>query len=655
MVGVMSARVLSILFDPFPESVTEWLQKFSAGAVFYGAGCLCVMRARSSGAEGFAWRALALAMFMWGTGDLYFAGVLSERDVVPYPSLADALWLGFYLPAYAAIASLLRRRVGFLSRGAGLDALIGGLGVGSAGATLAFGVALDNTTGSAAAIATNLAYPVGDLGLLALIGAAITVTGWKAAGGWRWIAVAFAIFAVADSIFLVQVARGTYATGALVDLGWPTAALLIGLLAWRDAPLDRVGVRTETGMVIPAISGFAALVLLVVDHFVTTNLLALGLATTSILLILMRQFLAVRDNGRLLHQSRQDATTDALTGLGNRRQLASDLARHVGKLDPDRPMTLTLFDLDGFKQYNDTFGHPAGDELLERLGGRLREAVKGRGAAYRMGGDEFCVLWTTLASFQPDLATLDAVAALSERGEAFSIACSHGSVLLPTETSDPTEALRVADRRMYIRKRSGRTSAGWQMVDVLHQVLAETERHLGDHIAGEVRDLAVATATRLELSQEDLELTVQTALLHDLGRVAIPDQILNKSGPLNEAEWAFMKQQTTIAERIISAAPSLAGVAKLVRATQERHDGTGYPDGLRADEIPLISRIVAVCAAFHAMTTEHPSRTKCSRSEAIAELRRGSGTQFDPDVVDAFLVAVESQIDGLPLSPLPAM
>ena len=284
-------------------------------------------------------------------------------------------------------------------------------------------------------------------------------------------------------------------------------------------------------MVIPAISGFAALILLVVDHFVNTNLLALGLATASILLILVRQDLAVRDNGRLLHQSRLDATTDALTGLGNRRQLASDLARHVGNFDPDRPMTLTLFDLDGFKQYNDTFGHPAGDQLLERLGMRLREAVKGRGTAYRMGGDEFCVLWTSLGSVQPDLATLDAAAALSERGEAFSIGCSHGSVHLPTETSDPTDALRVADRRMYIRKRSGRTSAGWQMVDVLHQVLAERERHLGDPIGGDVRDLAVATATRLQLSQEDLELTVQTALLHDLGRVGDSRPDPEQGGP----------------------------------------------------------------------------------------------------------------------------
>ena len=226
-------RVVSILFHPFPASVAEWLQKFSAGAVFYGAACLCLTRGRSNRDERFAWRAFALAMVLWGTGDLYFSGVLSERDVVPYPSLADGLWLAFYLPAYAAIASLLRRRVGALSRGSRLDALIGGLGVGSAGAATAFGVVLHNTTGSALSTATNLAYPVGDLGLLALVVAAITVTGWKAAGGWRWIAMAFGVFAVADSIFLVQVAQGTYATGDLVDLGWPVAALLIGIMAWR--------------------------------------------------------------------------------------------------------------------------------------------------------------------------------------------------------------------------------------------------------------------------------------------------------------------------------------------------------------------------------------------------------------------------------------
>lgn len=643
MVGVMAARLLSIVADPFPADVTDWLQKFSAGAVFFGAAVLCLMRSRSVDSDRFAWTAFALALAMWGSADMYFAGVLSERDVVPYPSFADALWLGFYVPAYAAIASFLRRRVGSLSKGARLDALIGGLGVGSAGATMAFGVVLDNTAGSPAAIATNLAYPVGDLGLLALVGAAITMTGWRCAGGWRWIATAFAIFVVADSIFLIEVAQDKYETGAFVDLGWPIAALLIGVLAWRNFPLDQVGARTERSVVIPAISGFAALTLLVVDHFVQTNLLALGLAAASILLILVRQFVAVRDNNRLLTQSQQDAATDSLTGLANRRQLTADLTRRADDLDAERPIALTLFDLDGFKQYNDTFGHPAGDQLLERLGKRLREVVGDRGTPYRMGGDEFCVLWTSVDSSELEEATLDAVAALSEHGEAFSIGCSHGSVSLPAETSDPIDALRIADRRMYVRKRSGRTSAGWQMVDVLHQVLAERERHLGDHIDGDVRDLAVATATQMQLPPEDVELTVQTALLYDLGKVAIPDQILRKSEPLDEVEWAFLRQQTVIAERIISAAPSLAAVGKLVRATHERHDGTGYPDGLRGDEVPLVSRIVSVCVAYHAMTTQHPSRPSCSRPEAIATLRRGAGTQFDPKVVAAFLVALDAQ------------
>ena len=352
----------------------------------------------------------------------------------------------------------------------------------------------------------------------------------------------------------------------------------------------------------------------------TTNLLALGLATTSILLILIRQYLAVRDNGRLLLQSRRDATTDSLTGLGNRRQLTADLAGHLDNLDPDRPVALTLFDLDGFKQYNDTFGHPAGDQLLERLGTRLRDAVTGRGTAYRMGGDEFCVLWTKSRSHPDRLAALDAVAALSECGEAFSIGCSHGSVLLPSETSDPTEALRIADRRMYLGKRRGRTSAAWQSIDVLRTVVAETGRDLADPVSGDLRDLAVTTASRLHLTSESLELTLQAALLHDLGKVAIPDAILNKPGPLDDVEWSFIKQHTLIGARIISAAPALAGVAGLVRATQERHDGTGYPDGLRGDEIPLISRIVAVCAAFQAMTSHRPT----AEAHSLGSDRRAS-------------------------------
>ena len=273
-----------------------------------------------------------------------------------------------------------------------------------------------------------------------------------------------------------------------------------------------------------------------------------------------------------------------------------------------------MFDLDGFKRYNDTFGHPAGDQLLVRLATRLADVLRGQGTAYRIGGDEFCTLWTVSDTDGAALTTT-AVGALSERGEAFSVGCSHGSVLLPTDTSDPEEALRIADRNMYIRKRTGRESAGRQSADVLHRVLAERDREIGDHMDA-VADLAEATAIRLHLSPAEQDLTVQTALLHDLGKVAIPDAILNKPGALDEAEWAYMKQHTIIGERIIAEAPALAAVAKLVRSTHERHDGSGYPDGLAGDDIPQVQdgleERAARCRATR--TTPAPSAIAVARA-----------------------------------------
>jgi HD-GYP domain-containing protein (c-di-GMP phosphodiesterase class II) len=138
-----------------------------------------------------------------------------------------------------------------------------------------------------------------------------------------------------------------------------------------------------------------------------------------------------------------------------------------------------------------------------------------------------------------------------------------------------------------------------------------------------------------------MEAVRQTGLLHDVGKVAIPDEILSKPGPLDESEWAFMKRHTVIGERIISAAPALAVVARLVRSTHERYDGDGYPDGLAGDDIPLIARIVAVCDAYDAMVTKRAYRAARDSSEAIAELRNCSARQFDPEVVEAFVSTLE--------------
>ncbi len=329
----------------------------------------------------------------------------------------------------------------------------------------------------------------------------------------------------------------------------------------------------------------------------------------------------------------EQASTDGLTGLGNRRQLMVDLERRLKTASPAQPFALTIFDLNGFKHYNDTFGHAAGDALLVRLGHALAAAIVPFGArAYRQGGDEFCVIGDAA---DRDPVELAACAALAETGDGFEISTAFGTALVPLEARDASEALRRADEVMYAQKQSGRTNAGREISDVLLQALSERHPDLGGHMGG-VAELAAQVGERLGLEGEDLVQLRHAAALHDIGKVAIPDAIITKPGPLDDDEWAFMRRHTLIGQRIIAAAPSLAVAAGLVRASHERWDGGGYPDALVAEKIPFGARIIAVCDAFDAMISRRPYAPPMTTDDAGAELRRCAGTQFDPAVVDAF-------------------
>ncbi|HEX2291580.1 MAG TPA: diguanylate cyclase, partial [Pseudonocardiaceae bacterium] len=327
--------------------------------------------------------------------------------------------------------------------------------------------------------------------------------------------------------------------------------------------------------------------------------------------------------------------TDALTGIPNRRQLKADLEQGLKQASRDRPLLLMLFDLNGFKGYNDTFGHPAGDALLIRLAKALDAAMTEHGGtAYRLGGDEFCVL----ATVDPDNTTpivAAAAQALSEHGGGFSITASYGSILLPQESQDPTEAMQLVDQRMYAQKTSARRSPERQTRDVLLRALQERNPELAQRHA-EVARLVVAVAERMGLPHDEHTQLRQAAELHDVGKLGIPEEILHKPAPLDADEWAFVRRHPLIGERIIGAAPALAPAARLVRSTHERFDGSGYPDGLAGDQIPLGARIIAVCDAFTAMTSSRPYAAQRTVPDAIAELRRGAGAQFDPAVVDLF-------------------
>ena len=581
-----------------------------------------------------AWMCLGSAALFWSLGDTYYATVLWGRDPMPYPSVADGLWMLFYPPAYAGVLLLARARLAHVRHTSWLDGAIGGLGIASVGAAVAFGTIVDATGGDKLAVATNLAYPLADMVLLSLVVGVLAVTGWRPGRQWLLIAGGLPCFAVADTFYLFRIAADSYRFGTLLDSGWLVALTLLAFAAWSSVVHLRVRFEGWQLLTAPTLFGFAALGVTIYDHWGRVTVLALALSSACIVALILRLALVFRANLRMIRTRSNQALTDALTGLGNRRRLLQDL----GDREPSRQV-LALFDLDGFKNYNDTFGHPAGDALLARLGAALAKAAGPQGTAYRMGGDEFCILIP--ADESPERAVATAATALSDRGDGFDISASYGFVVIPDQACEPSAALGAADRRMYRHKNRKRTSASRQTSDALLRVLTERSPTLADH-GDNVAALAAEVAQVLRLPDDEAHQLAQAAELHDVGKVAIPDAILNKRGALDDDEGAFIKQHTMIGERILAAAPALADVGRIVRSTHERWDGGGYPDGLAGDETPLVARIIGVCDAYDAMTSTRPYRAAMSPEVAVATLARNAGTQFDPRIVDALCDVVKT-------------
>jgi diguanylate cyclase (GGDEF)-like protein len=601
--------------------------------VMLAAGAACIVRGIVHRRDRLAWILMGAAVAAWGIGDTVWTFTVANDPSPPFPSIADIGFLAVYPPAYAAIVLLVRSRTGTLRGSLWLDGLIGGLAVAALGTAVVFQAVLDAIGGSPAAVATNLAYPLADLTLIALVVWGLAVTGWRPDRTWALLASGLLVFSISDCLYLYQTATGSYVYGSPTDLGWIAGGVLLAWAAWQPRR-KRAEARVDGWPLLLAPVGFGlvALGVLVYDHMQRVNALSLGLAGAAILAVIARMALTFAENMKMIAHSRGEARTDDVTGLGNRRRLYDDLSDALD--DPNADLVLGLYDLNGFKRYNDSFGHLAGDALLGRLGENLEHFVTGRGRAYRMGGDEFCIVARNDAC-EVDLVVTGAARALAEQGEGFSISAAFGSVLLPAEASDPQNALRLADQRMYENKQGARLTAGEQSSGVLLRALSERHPKLGAHAAG-VAELAEALARRMDLSDYEVEQARLAGALHEVGKMAIPDVILEKPGPLTDDEWKFVRGHTLIGERILHAATDLSNVAGIVRSAHERFDGTGYPDGLAGTSIPIISRIVHVCDAFDAMTSQRPYADSLTIEAGLAELERHASTQFDPVVVAAF-------------------
>ncbi|HYG96910.1 MAG TPA: HD domain-containing phosphohydrolase [Solirubrobacterales bacterium] len=641
--GVLALYAAVIWWTLGSDSLQDAAGRWAYDGVVLGAALIVLWRAVAVEAERGVWLALGAGMLLWGLGQTYYSAVLYYASPAPFPSPADALFLAFYPASFVALVLLLRARIPHLEPLAWVDGLIGALAVAGVAAALIFPPVLEALGGHAFGVAVSLAYPCADLVLLGLLSGAFAASKWRVRGPWLLIGLALLLFGAADVVYLSVGGQSTEALN-LASVGWPLAFLLLAVASWlpsaeSEAPVlapERQRIAVPISMAVVGIS------LLATGSFVHVGAAAVALGVACLAAVLLRLLITFDQNRKMLAASRTEAVTDALTGLANRRRLMADLEAAVSATPP-RAMVLALYDLDGFKAYNDSFGHPAGDDLLRRLGGQLAAAMEPVGRGYRLGGDEFCILASTRERPAEEIC-LTAEEALSDRGQGFSIGASWGKVLIPAEVVTATDALRVADRRMYSQKGQRADSASSQTRGVLLRVLHEREPELERHLDGVAR-LAATFGRALSFDAEEQDVLVRAAELHDVSKIAIPDEILHKRGELSAEEWALMRKHTLIGQRVLEAAPALGQVAAVVRSTHERWDGEGYPDGLAGREIPLSSRVILICDAFNAMTEGRPYRAAISAEEALEELREGAGSQFDPQLVGTFVDEVLPALD----------
>jgi len=426
-------------------------------AVVICAAFACLTRALRGGPERAAWLAISASIFAWGAGEIWWTLYIEGNPNAPYPSPADIGYLAFYPLAVLGLYLLVRARAHELDRRLWMDGLIAALGTAALGAALLFEFVADRTSGSTIEVVTTLAYPFGDVLLVSLIVGVIALTRWRPGRTWTLLLSGLAVMAVADVAFTLQSYEATLPGGDWVEPIYLFSAVLLGAEAWQpqaDRILPDARFDGWREMIVPGIVAGAMIVLGVLQYLHSSSALTTILWSLTMLAVIGRLALSLRENTRLLEQVR----TDPLTGLGSQARLRMDL--ELLESSPGTSLTVILLDLNGFKRYNDNFGHPAGDKMLAMLGRRLKGAVEPTATGYRLGGDEFLVLVdggiAELGLERRDEIAVAAAEALTSRGKGFELSASWGIASVPEEADSPAEAMQLADVRMYAQKESRR-------------------------------------------------------------------------------------------------------------------------------------------------------------------------------------------------------
>ena len=358
------------------------------------------------------------------------------------------------------------------------------------------------------------------------------------------------------------------------------------------------------------------------------------------------------------------STTDALTGLANHRLLLDSLSREVERgMESQRPVAVLMLDIDNFKLFNDTYGHALGDEALRLVARVLRNLNEDSGIPGRYGGDEFLVILpgadkAAAGAYAERLsAAVGEVGFQASDGTRVPISLSVGLASFPEDTKSSDHLLAVADAAMYEAKRLGGTgqqasrvvavggapfNSAFGALDSLVQAVQYRDHYTKTH-SDLVAEYAAKLALEAGFSEEATRALRIAGILHDVGKLVVPDEILKKPGPLTAEEYEVIQRHPLVGEMLIREAPFLEDVIQAVGCHHERYDGSGYPRGLRGEEIPLPGRVMAIADAYSAMSLDRPYRKALSVDEIIAELLAGAGTKFDPHLVEVFVEMLQAE------------
>lgn len=585
---------------------------------------------RSAGRERLAWLLIAIGSTSWIGGEIYYDFVLTGMADPPAPSWADVGYLGF-IPC-VTVGILLLTVSG--SNRVTLPVLLDGVAAAAALAALSSGLVMGDVLSAYAdnrlAVIVNGAYPVTDAMMLGLAAGCWALRKWRIEPMWTWIGLGLFLFWLSDSVYLSEVAQDAqYYIPNVVDGGWTACMVFLGVAATRQRDCQS-GISARAQVLLPSAFAVLGVSILIATAVVKLHPLGVVFAAVSAISVLLRLVATLRSNALLLSDSVREATTDHLTGLGNRRSLIADLD---GALVSGRSVCLGLYDLDGFKAYNDAFGHLAGDALLSGFGSALAEFVDTGGRAFRLGGDEFCLI-----SYEGDGLLAEAAAHLSSESEWISVRPSYGVVRIPDEAETASEALRLADQRMYAKKAAGRRGLAASSVEVATEILASVAPDTATH-ALDVAELVKRVGGRRGWPMISIEQARVVALLRELGRLDPSVTAVNL--PL-------------ASERFVSGVSSLAHLAELVRASYARFDGAGAAI-LAGHDIPREARLVAVCDAY--VQQLHPAHGPTTRDvDALAGVSRLAGTTLDPAYVASLydVVLAPATDDDLGTSETPA-